>query len=106
MHETGHALYELGLPKKWKNQPIGQASGMSMHESQSLFFEMQITKSIEFYEFLELTLKNNFKKLSLKITCKDLMKHGYTVKKNYIRVNADELSYPLHVIHRFNLEKN
>tara|TARA_X000001036_G_scaffold383596_1_gene377050 strand:+ start:348 stop:1817 length:1470 start_codon:yes stop_codon:yes gene_type:complete len=105
MHETGHALYELGLPKKWKNQPIGQASGMSMHESQSLFFEMQITKSVQFYKFLELTLKNNFKKLPLKITYKDLKEHGHAVKKNFIRVNADELSYPLHVIHRFNLEK-
>ena len=44
MHETGHALYEFGLPKSLKNQLIGKSGGMSLHESQSLFIEMQITK--------------------------------------------------------------
>ena len=44
MHETGHALYEFGLPKVLKNQLIGKAAGMSLHESQSLFLEMQIVK--------------------------------------------------------------
>ena len=55
MHETGHALYEQGLPKKWAHQPIGSAGGMSLHESQSLFVEMQIIKSLR--------LANSFKKL-------------------------------------------
>ena len=41
MHETGHAMYELNLPEKWKYQPAGQSRGMAMHESQSLLIEMQ-----------------------------------------------------------------
>ena len=57
MHETGHALYEFGLPKKWKNQPLGRAGGMSLHESQSLFIEMQIVKSDEFVEYLSSIFK-------------------------------------------------
>ena len=42
MHETGHALYEFGLPKKWKNQPLGRAGGMSLHESQSLLLKCKL----------------------------------------------------------------
>ena len=57
MHETGHALYEQGLPKKWVHQPIGSAGGMSLHESQSLFVEMQIIKSIQASQLIEQTLK-------------------------------------------------
>ena len=53
MHETGHALYEQGLPKKWSHQPIGSAGGMSLHESQSLFIEMQIIKSLPVSQFIQ-----------------------------------------------------
>ena len=62
MHETGHALYEFGLPKKWKHQLIGESSGMAMHESQSLFLEMQIVKSKEFNFFLNNLLIKLLKK--------------------------------------------
>ena len=48
LHETGHALYNLGLPEKWKYQPVGGALGTVVHESQSLFMEMQICRSYEF----------------------------------------------------------
>ena len=51
MHETGHALYEFGLPKKYKNQLLGKAGGMSLHESQSLFIEMQIVKQKNLINF-------------------------------------------------------
>ena len=52
MHETGHAMYELNLPSKWKYQPAGQSRGMAMHESQSLLIEMQITRSKAFKKYL------------------------------------------------------
>ena len=57
MHETGHALYEQGLPKKWAHQPVGSAGGMSLHESQSLFIEMQIIKSLPVSQFIQKTLE-------------------------------------------------
>ena len=47
LHETGHAMYERGLPADWQNQPVGKARGMTMHESQSLLVEMQACRSEE-----------------------------------------------------------
>ncbi len=105
MHETGHALYEFGLPKKWKNQPIGNAAGMSLHESQSLFIEMQLVKSREFSIFLEKIFRKKFNKNGEEWNCNNLFNIRSEVKKNFIRVDADEVSYPLHIIHRFNVEK-
>ena len=52
LHETGHALYERGLPRDWRHQPVGEARGMSFHESQSLLVEMQACRSREFISYL------------------------------------------------------
>ena len=106
MHETGHALYEFGLPKSLKNQLIGKSGGMSLHESQSLFIEMQITKTKEFNIFLENLLKNKFNKSSLPWKSKNLFLKRNEIKKSFIRIESDEIHYPLHIIHRFNIEKN
>ena len=62
MHETGHALYEQGLPKKWIHQPLGSSAGMSLHESQSLFIEKQIIKSLPTSKFIESLLVKILKK--------------------------------------------
>ena len=105
MHETGHALYEFGLPKKYKNQLLGKAGGMSLHESQSLFIEMQIVKTKEFNKFLETTLCDKFKKTSLPWKTENLHSKRNKLEKGFIRIEADEVHYPLHIIHRFNLEK-
>ncbi len=51
LHETGHALYERGLPREWRRQPVGNARGMAMHESQSLFLEMQVCRGRGFAGF-------------------------------------------------------
>ena len=51
LHETGHALYESGLPEAWRHQPVGKARGMAMHESQSLLVEMQVCRSRAFLIF-------------------------------------------------------
>ena len=104
MHETGHALYEQGLPKKWTHQPIGSAGGMSLHESQSLFIEMQIIKSVQVSQFIKQTLKKNMNKNSLIWNEKDIYQVRNKVEQNYIRVDSDEVHYPLHIIHRFNVE--
>ena len=52
LHETGHAMYARGLPPAWRLQPVGEARGMAMHESQSLMIEMQACRSREFVSFL------------------------------------------------------
>ena len=51
MHETGHAMYERGRPTEWRYQPVGEAAGMSLHESQSLLLEMQACRSRTFIGF-------------------------------------------------------
>ncbi len=106
MHETGHALYEQGLPKKWLHQPLGSAAGMSLHESQSLFIEMQIIKSLPVSYFIEKIIKNNIGKKNDIWNADNIYKDRKQVKKNFIRVDADEVHYPLHIIHRFRLEKS
>ena len=105
VHETGHAIYELGLPKKFKNQPLGNAVGMCVHESQSLFLEMQISKSREFNDFLEKILRKKFKRIGKEWSSDNLFNLRSEVRRNFIRVDADEICYPLHIIHRFNIEK-
>ena len=60
LHETGHALYERGLPAEWRRQPVGDARGMSIHESQSLLIEMQACRSREFAEFVAPLLREAF----------------------------------------------
>lgn len=104
MHETGHALYEQGLPSNWAHQPIGSAAGMSLHESQSLFIEKQIIKSLPVSKYLEKILQEKLGKVSKEWTSQKIFKSRNRVKKSFIRVDADEVTYPLHIIHRFNIE--
>ena len=105
MHETGHAIYELNLPEKWKYQPVGQSRGMAMHESQSLLIEMQITRSLSFKKFLSTILKNKFNLTNNCWDFENIYRIGTRVNKSFIRVESDEVTYPLHIILRFNLEQ-
>ena len=104
MHETGHALYEQGLPKKWVHQPLGSSAGMSLHESQSLFIEMQIIKSLSASKYIQKVLSKILKNQNLFMDYVDIFNLRTVVKQNFIRVDADEVHYPLHIIHRFNIE--
>lgn len=106
IHETGHALYQQNLPSQWINQPVGLALGMSIHESQSLIFEKQICKSREFLYFLSGLLNNKFSIPSSKVSEDILYKSLNTVKPSLIRIEADEVTYPIHVILRYELEKS
>ena len=104
MHETGHALYEQGLPQKWAHQPIGSAGGMSLHESQSLFVEMQIIKSLPVSQFIQQILKDKLAKDPNVWSSEVIYNIRNSVTPGYIRVDSDEVHYPLHIIHRFNIE--
>jgi carboxypeptidase Taq len=105
LHETGHGLYEQNLPQAWQHQPVGKARGMMMHESQSLFVEKQIARHPAFWAYaLPLARKHLGAHLGA-ISLEDLMQHVHRVKPGLIRVDADEATYPLHVILRFELEQ-
>ncbi len=103
-HEVGHALYEQGLPKKWQFQPVGHVNSMAMHESQSLLIEMEFCRSREFFDYLTPILQSELGKQEA-MTVENLHKVVTRVTSSLIRVDADEVTYPLHVILRYELEK-
>lgn len=105
IHETGHALYEQNLPEMYKGQPVGRAKGMAFHESQSLFMEMQVGRSREFTEFLAKLLRDEFNLKSEEYSADNLYRAITKVEPDFIRVNADEVTYPMHVILRFEIEE-
>jgi carboxypeptidase Taq len=102
-HETGHASYEEGLPLKWKYQPLGQARNMSIHESQSLLFEKQIFLTKPFLNFFTAEIHDHLD-ASRTYDCEQIWLNSIKVRPSYIRVEADELCYPLHVILRYEIE--
>ncbi|HVJ53822.1 MAG TPA: carboxypeptidase M32 [Aliidongia sp.] len=105
LHETGHALYERGLPADWRRQPVGRARGMSMHESQSLLVEMQACRSREFISFAAPILRQTFGGSGPAWSEDNLYRLNTRVQRSLIRVDADEATYPAHVILRYRLEK-
>ena len=105
IHETGHGLYQQNLPEKYINQPVGRAKGMAFHESQSLIMEMQACTSIQFTEFIAKLLKDDFGFRGSEYSAENLYKLMTRVQPSFIRVDADEVTYPLHVIMRFEIEQ-
>ena len=105
LHETGHALYEQGRPRDWLSQPAGQARGMTMHESQSLLIEMQACRSREFMTFLAPVLRESFGGSGPAWEADNLHRRVTRVEPGLIRVDADEVTYPAHVLVRYDLER-
>lgn len=105
LHETGHALYERGRPPAWRYQPVGLARGMAIHESQSLLIEMQVCRGPEFLQFLAPLLREAFGDQDGALAPENLCRLYARVGPGLIRVEADEVCYPSHVILRYRLEK-
>ena len=105
LHETGHAMYERGLPSDWQNQPVGKARGMTMHESQSLLVEMQACRSEEFLTYAGPVFEAAFGGDSAAWTATNLHRLYTRVEPGLIRVDADEVTYPAHVILRYRIER-
>ncbi|MCP4343856.1 MAG: carboxypeptidase M32 [Desulfobulbaceae bacterium] len=102
-HETGHASYESGLPLDWDNLPAGNARNLCLHESQSLLFEKQIFLSRPFISFFSSRV-HTFLPTTAAIVGSQLWAAATRVQPSYIRVEADEVTYPLHVILRYEIE--
>jgi carboxypeptidase Taq len=106
LHETGHGLYEQGLPPQWSHMPLGRARGMAMHESQSLFVEMQVSRSPEFWQWAMPVVRQHLGEAAVSgWEVADYLSHVHHIEPGFIRVDADEATYPLHVILRFELER-
>jgi len=105
IHETGHALYEIGMIKgKYKDTVISDSPSLGMHESQSRFWENMIGKNRSFCKFLYPYLTKNSPKIKNNFNLKKLYENINQVEPSLIRVQADELTYCLHIILRFDIE--
>ncbi len=105
MHETGHAMYHMGLPAAWRDQPVGRDRGMVAQESQSLLLERLVCRSRAFARYLSPLLIRHFGVSGPAWDPENLYAHLTRVRRGAIRVDADELTYPLHVLVRYELEK-
>ena len=108
LHETGHGLYEQNLPLNWSFQPIGEAFCKILHESQSLCLEMQIARTRPFLKFLSPILKkhlNPYFHNPTGLDSENMYRMVTQVSPSLIRTSADALTYPLHIIIRFEIEQ-
>lgn len=105
LHECGHAVYEQGSPMEWDRLPLAGGVSLGVHESQSRLWENIVGRSPEFIGWMEPKLKEHFPALG-NISTQNLVRGINKVKPSFIRVEADEVTYNLHVMIRFEIEKD
>jgi carboxypeptidase Taq len=104
MHELGHALYEQGFPASADRTPVHDAPSLGAHESQSRFWENQIGRTPAFWERIEPAMRRHFPEAMSGIDASLLCRASRVVRPSLIRVEADEVTYNLHIVLRFELE--
>jgi len=105
IHETGHAMYDFGLPEAWITQPVGRDRGMAMQESQSLLLEMIIGRGLPFLRYLQPLIEKHYVVSDAEWQADNLYRLLNRVRRSLIRIDADELTYPVHVVLRYELEQ-
>jgi carboxypeptidase Taq len=106
IHETGHALYEQGLNPDQQGTPLSQALSMGIHESQSRLWENLIGRSRGFWTFFFPKLKDVFPQQLADVTPEQFELAVNHVEPSLVRVEADEMTYDLHIILRFEIERD
>ncbi|HLS80528.1 MAG TPA: carboxypeptidase M32 [Steroidobacter sp.] len=105
LHETGHAMYDVGLPQAWRGQPVGRDRGIAMHESQALLLEMMVCRSRPFLAYLAPLLQQTFGVSGPQWAPENLYRLLTRVQRSLVRVDADEATYPVHIMLRYELER-
>jgi carboxypeptidase Taq len=105
LHETGHALYELNVNPEWRYQPVGDTCSYSIHESQSRFYENIIGRSKEFWTTFLPKLQKIAPNLA-DISLDDFVRCINRVERSKIRIESDEITYNLHIIIRYEIERD
>lgn len=105
IHEAGHGTYERNVDPKLDNTYLSGGTTMAMHESQSRFYENIIGRDLAFWETHFKKIKEVFPNELKDTTVEDFYKASNEVKMSFIRTEADELTYPLHIMLRYDLEK-
>jgi carboxypeptidase Taq len=104
LHETGHGLYEQGLPERWDRTPLGRHVSLGVHESQSRLWENHVGRSRGFWRWALPRFRETFPGAAAP-DLDALWAALHTVKPSLIRVEADEATYNLHIVIRFELER-
>ncbi len=104
IHEAGHGMYEQGFNPIYARTPLASGTSMGIHESQSLFWENVIGRSPEFWQWAFPKLQTVFPERLGSLSSQDFYKIVNVMKPSFIRVEADELTYNLHIILRFEIE--
>lgn len=105
LHEAGHGLYEQGLRREWYGLPPGGAASLGVHESQSRLWENLVGRSAAFWEWCFPLARTAFPSALADADAADLHAALLTVRPSFIRVEADEVTYNLHIMLRFDLER-
>ncbi len=106
MHESGHGMYEQGLDFAQAGLPMGTAAGLSVHESQSRMWENQVGRSMPFWKWARPQLGAFFEDACDHLTLEHLYQAANVVEPGFIRVESDEATYNMHVMIRFQLERD
>ena len=106
LHEAGHALYELGLNRDYMYQPVGLAASYGIHESMSRFVENMYGRSMEFWKYYLPRMNKLTDDIFSDVSVQDFVKASNLVQPSKIRIEADEVTYSLHIIIRFEIERN
>ncbi len=105
IHESGHAMYEQGIRPELDGSPLGGGTSSGAHESSSRLWENLVGRSREFCEFFYPRIRKSFPNQLLQVSVDEFYRAINKVEQSYIRTDADEVTYNLHVMLRFNLEK-
>lgn len=105
MHECGHGIYEQGLPPVYAGLPMGTSVSLGIHESQSRMWENQVGRSRAFWEWCFPRLRETFGSGVDGLTLEDVYGGANIVRPDFIRVEADEATYNMHIMVRFELER-
>ncbi|WP_055107933.1 carboxypeptidase M32 [Paenibacillus ihumii] len=105
LHEGGHALYEQNVSSELAGTPLGEGASMGIHESQSRLWENFIGRSREFWTRYYGDLQQHFPEQLKNVTVDEFYKAINRVENSLIRIQADELTYNLHIIIRYEIEK-
>ena len=106
IHESGHAFYEMDFPGEIRDSCLADGASMGIHESQSRYWENVIGRSLSFWEPMFRVLRSYFPGALSLVTAEDFYRAINLVEPSLIRVEADEVSYSLHIILRFELERD
>lgn len=105
IHELGHATYEQQIDEKWNDTGLAGGTSMGIHESQSRFYENIVGRSKEFWEVHYPKFKELFPEELKDVTTDDFYHAVNKVEASLVRIEADELTYPLHIMIRYEIEK-